>query len=390
MKDELESAVVEISTYEEGEFKSYSPSVANSTSSSSDDKPNTLLGLRCGHMYLFTLKTNKSITIPNTYVSGPLSKVLKYGASENCSTISDADLLGCGGQDYTTFHMNDAVVGEWTQPDETDSFSSHKTAIYTNDAGEMWPDTLEFAAKPTDESYSLLTELIWYKSSSTDQNSYISIKLDDYEKTPSGATTSPINVVNLTLNGKTVAWFTINGGITESTQIYYFENASCYRGKISPDDFIPDSENGFTGRVNVLLGTEQAIHTWPELCTFRDPNVDAESESAITFDAFNVSSSPNEDNTRNDIELSQFVWKGVLQLPPEQTGPDAIILESAKVITVKSESGAELGRVKYLRHEPVKINDKVFMYFYVESGPLDGNCLFGVVNNDECILRGVN
>jgi len=235
----------------------------------------------------------------------------------------------------------------------------------------------------------LLTELIWYKSNLTDQNSYISIKLDDYQKTPSGGD-SVVNVVNLTLNGRTVAWFTINGGITESTQIYYFENASCYRGKVSPDDFIVDAENGFAGRVNVLLGTEQAIHTWPELCTFRDPNVDAESETAITFDAFNVSSSPNEDNTRNDIELSQFVWKGVLQLPPEQTGPDAVTLESAKVITVKSESGAELGRVKYLRHEPVTINDKVFMYFYVESGPLDGNCLFGVVNNDECILKGVS
>ena len=396
MKDELESAVVEISTYEEGEFKSYSPSVANSTSSSSDDKPNTLLGLRCGHMYLFTLKTNKSITIPNTYVSGPLSKVLKYGASETCSTISDADLLGCGGQDYTTFYMNDAVVGNWTQPDGTESVSSHKTAIYTNVAGEIFPEKLtSFDDKPSDESYTLLTELIWYQSNASDQNSYISIKLDDYEKTASASTTpasttSPINVVNLTLNGKTIAWFTINGGITESTQIYYFENASCYRGKISPDDFIPDDENQFAGRVNVLLGTEQAIHTWPELCTFRDPNEDAESETAITFDAFNVSSSPNENNTRSDIELSQFVWKGVLQLPPEQTGTDAVILENPKVITVKSESGAELGRVKYLRHEPVKINDKVFMYFYVESGPLDGNCLFGVVNGDECILRGVN
>jgi len=308
MKDELENAVVEISTYEEGVFKSYSPSVANSTSSSPDDKPNTLLGMRCGHMYLFTLKSGKNIEIPNTYVSGLLSKVLKYGASENCSTISDADLLGCGGQDFTTFYMNDAVVGEWTQPDETDSFSSHKTAIYTNDAGEMWPDQLtDFNDKPTDESYTLLTELIWYKSNLTDQNSYISIKLDDYDKTPPGGD-SVVNVVNLTLNGRTVAWFTINGGITESTQIYYFENASCYRGKISPDDFIVDAENGFAGRVNVLLGTEQAIHTWPELCTFRDPNVDAESETAITFDAFNVSSSPNADNTRNDIELSQFVW----------------------------------------------------------------------------------
>ena len=41
----------------DGEFKSYSPSVANATTLSPDDKPNTLLGMRCGHMYLITLKT---------------------------------------------------------------------------------------------------------------------------------------------------------------------------------------------------------------------------------------------------------------------------------------------------------------------------------------------
>ena len=396
MKDELEDAVVEISTYEEGEFKSSSPAVANSTTASASDKPNTLLGMRCGHMYLVTLKTNRSIKLPNTYASSPISKIYKYGASENCSTISDADLLGCGGQDYTTFNFNDSVQGNWNFPDDAaeDFTTSNKTAIYTNAAGEIYSEALGFNDRPPEDSpsgpYTLLTELVWFSSSMMDPNSYISIKLDDYDKDPSDDG-SVVNVVNLTLNGRTVAWFTINGGILESTQIYYYENASCYRGKISTDDFVPDPENGFAGRVNVLLGTEQAIHTWPELCTFRDPREESDPDSAVKFISFMVSSSPSEQNTsRNDIEVGQFVWKGVLQLPPEQAATEDNTLTEPMTIVVKSESGDLLGSVKYLRRPPTVVNENVFVYFYAESGPHDGKCLFGVMNVDEIILKGVS
>ena len=401
MKDELEDAVVEISTYEEGEFKSYSPAVANSTTASASDKPNTLLGMRCGHMYLVTLKTNRSIKLPNTYASSPISKIYKYGASENCSTISDADLLGCGGQDYTTFNFNDSVQGNWNFPDDAaeDFTTSNKTAIYTNAAGEIYSEALGFNDKPTDTSYTLLTELVWFSSSMMDPNSYISIKLDDYDKNPS-TDESVVNVVNLTLNGRTVAWFTINGGIKESTQIYYYENASCYRGKISTDDFVPDPENGFAGRVNVLLGTEQAIHTWPELCTFRDPREESDPDSAVKFISFMVSSSPSEQNTsRNDIEVGQFVWKGVLQLPPEQAVTEDNVLEHPLEIRITNDSDPPelLGSVKYLRSPPTVVNENVFVYFYAESGPHDGKCLFGVMgatggqgSTDQIILKGVS
>lgn len=401
MKDELEDAVIEISTYEEGEFKSYSPAVANSTNNSADAKPNTLLGLRCGHMYLITLKTNRTITIPNVYSSGPVSKVFKYGVSENCSSISDADLLGCGGQDFTVFNFHEAVQGNWNLPDNEDNDlkTSHKTAIYTDADGKMWSEPLGWDEKPSDTNYTLLTELVWYETGVMDPNAYISIKLDDYDKNPS-TDASVVNVVNLIINGRTVAWFTINGGIKESTQIYYFENASCYRGKIATEDFIPDPENGFAGRVNVLLGTEQAIHTWPELCTFRDPSVDADASDAVQFVSFQVSSSPNDENTtRNDIKVGQFVWRGVLQIPPEQklvTNEDGsnnnLANGETMLIKVKNESGDLLGSVEYLRRPPVAYNEKVFMYFYAESGPYDGNCLFGTLNmaSLEVVLKGVS
>ena len=238
-----------------------------------------------------------------------------------------------------------------------------------------------------------------------DPNSYISIKLDDYDKHPS-TDVSAVNVINLTLNGRTVAWFTINGSIKESTTVYYYENASCYRGKLSADDFIPDVANNFAGRVNVLLGAEQAIHTWPELCTFRDPREESAPDDAVKFISFMVSSSENEENSRNDIEVGQFVWKGVLSIPPAQAevaadpeaGVTSNVLENPLVIRVLNESNDILGSVKYLKTPPVAVNENVFMYLYVESGPLDGQCLFGVmgasdgsnVDSNDLILKGVN
>ena len=119
-----------------------------------------------------------------------------------------------------------------------------------------------------------------------------------------------------------------------------------------------------------------------------------------------VSSSENEENSRNDIEVGQFVWKGVLSIPPAQaevaSDPDAgvagNVLENPLVIKVLNESNDILGSVKYLKTPPVAVNENVFMYLYVESGPLDGQCLFGVmgasdgtnVDSNDLILKGVN
>ena len=61
--------------------------------------------------------------------------------------------------------------------------------------------------------------------------------------------------------------------------------------------------------------SKQFIHG-SELCTFRDPSVDADASDAVQFVSFQVSSSPNDENTtRNDIKVGQFVWRGVLQIP---------------------------------------------------------------------------
>ena len=112
-----------------------------------------------------------------------------------------------------------------------------------------------------------------------------------------------------------------------------------------------------------------------ELCTFRDPSVDADASDAVQFVSFQVSSSPNDENTtRNDIKVGQFVWRGVLQIPPEQKlvanedGTDNNLANGeTMLIKVKNESGDLLGSVEYLRRPPVAYNEKVFMYFYAES-----------------------
>ena len=93
--------------------------------------------------------------------------------------------------------------------------------------------------------------------------------------------------------------------------------------------------------------------------------------------------------------MGQFVWRGVLQIPPEQklvANEDGRITILANgetmLIKVKNESGDLLGSVEYLRRPPVAYNEKVFMYFYAESVPYDGNCLFGTLNSDGSSIKG--
>ena len=78
----IEQNVVEISTYEEGVFKTYRPN--QDYSSPMQPGEGELDRFKCGHMYSITLKKEGVIEMENMYPSNESSIQRKYGVSTTC------------------------------------------------------------------------------------------------------------------------------------------------------------------------------------------------------------------------------------------------------------------------------------------------------------------
>ena len=380
---EMQQNVEEISTYEEGVFKTYRPN--QDYSSPMQPGEGELDRFKCGHMYSITLKKEGVIEMENMYPSNESSIQRKYGISTTCAALGDG-ALSCIPDGYTVFYYKDQLsktqefdltteVGDG-DPDKNPYFLDddidnpvvvrRRDIIMTEEGGEK-------VLVEGDEG-TRYGSIMWNRGDTRDVNSFIAINLDPLKPFPDANSGETVLVFHLKVgsgdNERNLGFITLqaNPGLYE---VYLYENGTCYKG------FFADASDRNSVSANLTLVQEWASST---RCTYTD-----ESDDPVVFELFEVD--PNT-TASGDIQFSNFSHTVDLRVPPvAQSSEEDTIINLYYYTDTKNA----IGRITYAKstyeHADKPAEEQTpFIYLFGRTGPFADKCLFGVIMDGKCIL----
>ena len=361
----LQKNVLEISTYEGGEFLSYKP----------EGGIGNLTGLKCGHMYLVTTSEGGVIDFDNAYASNLSSKSGKFGVSSTCASISSAGAGGCTATGHTVVYFSEVdPVREGSGADgelgTSDDIYRHELVIKTDASGNR-------CVENTSDCSPLVT-LTWNDGYVQDPNSYMSLDLSKYSKVPAEGDPDVVTTIPLQIGGRTVATLAVHTLPSTNTEVYFYENGTCYSGVVPTSTDTP-------GQVDVALSKIGSTNR--DLCTFQDSRENIDGDKVV-FSSYEVT--PQTDYQSSNPKVSGFAVRGTLQVPPA-TG-DSLGDTGGLILAVLDPDDNILGSVTYDNAWPKDSDGSEFanyMYFYADTGKYANRCLLGRIDieNNRCKLE---
>lgn len=379
---EIEQNVIEISTYEEGVFKTYRPN--QDYSSPMQPGEGELDRFKCGHMYAITLKKEGVIEMENMYPSNASSIQRKYGVSTTCAALGDG-ALSCIPDGYTAFYYKDQLSktidfdltkgdDEDTSPyfldDDVDNPVTVRRRIIrmTNEGGE------KVLVEDEEADAQTYGTMMWNRGDARDVNSYIAIDLAPLQPFPEIGSNELLLTFHLKVgsgnNQRNLGFLTLQANPGQY-QVFFYENGTCYSG------FFADASERNSVSADLILTEEWASST---RCTYTD-----ESDDPVVFELFEVD--PNT-TASGDIQFSNFSHTVDVRVPPvAQSSEEDTIIN----LYYYTDTNNAIGRITYAKstyeHADKQPEEQTpFVYLFGRTGPFAEKCLFGVIIGNKCIL----